>query len=329
MSVLRLLVCTGVMLTACQPQFVRPAVAPGTVSGLGTERAQVQSVALDTDSFISFDGTRLPLRRWLPPAAPKAVVIALHGFNDYSAFINMAAPFFVEKQLAVYAYDQRGFGMAPEHGRWPGKDAFAADLQQFVQLLRLRYPHTPLFILGESMGAAVILHAMRTGSMDVQGVILSAPAVMGWQAMPWWQVIGLKLAAHTIPWRSFTGASLGIVASDNRAMLLALGRDPLVIKATRVDAIYGLVNLMQAAVDAVPRLPADVPVLVLYGEKDQIIPKAAVLQLFGPGAGHATRLQLRIYKHGYHMLLRDLQAAVVWQDIYAWISNRPVGVPKE
>src|SRR6266487_195279 len=35
-------------------------------------------------AFIAPDGAQLPLRKWLPKGQPKAVVLALHGFGDYS-----------------------------------------------------------------------------------------------------------------------------------------------------------------------------------------------------------------------------------------------------
>ena len=40
--------------------------------------------ASPTDAFIASDGARLPLRKWLPKGPVKAVILALHGFNDYS-----------------------------------------------------------------------------------------------------------------------------------------------------------------------------------------------------------------------------------------------------
>lgn len=305
----RILLCCLLTLSACAPRFVEP-------EGLRV------TPAIESDHFVSFDGTGLPLRSWAAEGKSKAVLIALHGFNDYSNFITDAAVYFSDNNLSLYAYDQRGFGMAPQRGRWPGKQAFAQDLYAFVQTIREKHPGQPLFLLGESMGAAVVLHALATSELNVDGVILCAPAVMGWHSMPWWQRAGLTIAAHTMPWSQFTGQSLGIVASSNREMLMALGRDPLVIKATRVDTIYGLVNLMQAGFEAVRQLKA--PALILYGEKDEVIPKASVLAAFGPLSAANRGQQLYLYKNGYHMLLRDLQAEVLWQDIVSWINNRAI-----
>ncbi|PIP03011.1 MAG: alpha/beta hydrolase [Zetaproteobacteria bacterium CG12_big_fil_rev_8_21_14_0_65_54_13] len=301
------------LLTACAPKFITP--AESRVTPLMT-----------VGQFVSFDGARLPVQRWLPQGPAQAVIIALHGFNDYAHFIAPAASWWSARGIAVYAYDQRGFGAAPDHGRWPGRQMFTLDLQAFVSVIRQQYGSLPVYLLGESMGAAVVLEALAETKLQVDGVILSAPAVRGWRAMPLWQQWGLRLAAHTIPWQRFTGESLGVVASDNRAMLIALGRDPLVIKKTRVDTIYGLVNLMQAGFDDAQQL--SVPALVLYGEKDQVIPAAAVRAAFGP-AIRQPQQRLQLYRNGYHMLLRDLQAEVVWRDILSWVRDSAAPLPSQ
>jgi alpha-beta hydrolase superfamily lysophospholipase len=115
---------------------------------------------------------------------------------------------------------------------------------------------------------------------------------------------------------------LKITASDNRDMLLALGRDPLVIKETRLDALYGMVNLMDAALEAGAGFPG--PALILYGAQDEIIPKEPMGRIIG-ALGGSKRLAL--YEGGYHMLLRDLRAEVVWADIAAWIADTTAPLP--
>jgi len=57
-------------------------------------------------------------------------------------------------------------------------------------------------------------------------------------------------------------------------MLRKLSRDPLFQKQTRADAVWGLVDLMDAARKAPEHLGATPPILYLYGAKDQIIPRA-------------------------------------------------------
>ena len=107
-------------------------------------------------------------------------------------------------------------------------------------------------------------------------------------------------------------------------MLRALSRDPLVIKQTRVDAMWGIVNLMDDALASARRF--DAPALFLYGARDEIVPPDATLRMFEslPADGAHT---IAVYDAGYHMLLRDLQAPTVWQDVLAWIGDRRATLP--
>ena len=288
----------------------------------------VTAPVLEQNQIIAADGAALPVHAWPPrDGAPEAVVLALHGFNDYGRFFSAAGDFLAERGVASYAYDQRGFGGAPDHGMWPGTETLVADLGAAVEAIRERHPAIPLFLLGESMGGAVILVAMAgPDPPDVDGVILSAPAVWGRSTMPWYQTGALWFAAHTMPWLKLSGRGIKITPSDNGEMLRALGRDPLVIKETRVDAIHGLVDLMDAALDAGASL--DGRALILYGDRDELIPETPLRRLLArlPETGR-TRRRVALYPNGYHMLLRDLQAEVVWTDIAAWIGDTCAPLP--
>ena len=59
------------------------------------------------------DGATLPLKSWLPDGKPKAVILALHGFNDYSNAFKDSGEEWAKHGIATFAYDQRGFGAAP------------------------------------------------------------------------------------------------------------------------------------------------------------------------------------------------------------------------
>ena len=157
--------------------------------------------------------------------------------------------------------------------------------------------------------------------LGLNGVILSAPAIWGRQFMPWYQTTALWVAAHTMPGTKLTGQGLKITASDNIVMLSALSSDPLIIKKTRIDALYGLTNLMDQALESAREL--NDPLLFLYGKKDEVIPKKPTMQMLSrlPEKAKATR-KIILYDNGYHMLMRDIQAEIVWRDIIDWIETR-------
>lgn len=293
--------------SGCTPAVVAPLPVAGTAR-------------LDDSRFVTADGETLGVSVW-PAAQPKAIVIALHGFNDYRRFFAATAEYLQQQQVASYAYDQRGFGESRTPGRWAGDDTYADDLGQFTRLVQARHPGVPVYLLGESMGGAVVVNAMtRQDKPVVAGLILAAPAVWGRDTMPWYQTSLLWTLYHTVPWMTLTGKGLKIMPSDNIEMLRALGRDPLVIKETRVDAIYGLTNLMDNALGAAEKL--DDETLLLYGRKDQIVPPEPT-NLFVEAmlSGRPDNKTVAYYQNGYHMLLRDLQAPVIWRDINAWIDH--------
>ena len=312
--------CLALLAAACAPSLAPPGPGP-------------TAPRLTADRLIAADGLELPLRVWLPEgeaaggAAPRAVILALHGFNFYSEIFEEPAPYWAARGIATYAYDQRGFGAAPYPGRWAGTPAMIADVTAAARLLRARHPGTPLYLLGDSMGGAVVLAALGSAEPPPNdGTILVAPAVWARSTLPLPHRLGLWIGAHILPWLKVSGRGLKIQASDNIEMLRELGRDPLVIKETRIDAIHGLVDLMDAALAAAPRI--ETPLLLLYGAKDEVVPEGPSLQLWRDLPEAARGRQRRaLYQDGWHLLLRDLEAEVVLNDIAQWIADDRAPLP--
>ncbi len=294
--------------TACAEPYIYPSNGDRALPKLGDTHALME------------DQYRLPLRRWEAVGHTRAVVLALHGLNDYSFAFDNPGQYLAQHGISVIAYDQRGFGNTAGRGLWHGSERLATDLATLVSLLRKQYPGTPLYLLGESMGGAVVLTSMVSTSLDVDGVVLVAPAVWTRDNMPFYQRFGLWIAAHTLPGKQLTGKGLDLKPSDNIEMLRAFGRDEMVIKATRVDVLYGVSNLMDRAMLASDAAPGKI--LLLYGEKDDIIPAPPTCELLARLASNeSVELTAIAYEQGYHMLTRDLQAAVVIEDIATWIAQ--------
>ena len=267
------------------------------------------------------DQAGLPRRTWVPEEPPRAVILAVHGFNDYSNAFTEFGEFAAEHGIAVHAYDQRGFGANPAAGRWPGTRALIEDLELERARIAELHPDLPVYILGESMGAAVVIAAVASGAaLDAAGFILTAPAVWGGDQLNPLYRATLWVASRLAPGWKLTGRSLGVMASDNLDALRALSADPLFIKETRVDAIAGLVGLMDTAYAAADAFPG--PLLVMVGEHDEIVPPDAQTAMIE--RLRATPCVHAVYPDGWHLLLRDLQRRVVWQDIMAWMDGEPL-----
>lgn len=297
----------------------------------------IQPPHLADASLLAVDGARLPLRTWAAQGEPKAVVVALHGMNDYSGAFEQPATWWAEHGITTYAFDQRGFGASSQPGVWADTATLTADLSAAVDAVGARHPALPVFVLGESMGGAVAVAALASAAgappvapSRLAGVILSAPALWGRQTMNPFFRFTLWAGYHTIPGKTLTPPrGLRIVASDNLEMLRALGRDPLVLKRTRLDALHGLVDLMSDAYEGLDHLPTRLPVLVMYGQNEQVLNRNAVTETVTRTARGALGdgARLAVYEDGYHLLLRDSCAQRVWRDVLAWMHDPKAPLP--
>lgn len=283
-------------------------------------------VRLASAHFEAADGAVLPVQTFMPASMPpRAIVIALHGFNDYRRAFDLPALELQRAGILLMAYDQRGFGATARWGRWAGIKSYDEDLRAVLAQIHQHYPQLPIFILGESMGAAVAITALQGPPLaGVAGIILSAPALWSRDTMPWYQQWVLELATWLAPDLTLTGSGLKVQASDNFEALKALSRDVWVIKATRVDAIAGLADLMDEAQVTLSKLSP--PVLMLYGGRDEVIP--------WPPIGRALRrldakagIRMVFYPSGYHLLLRDHGRRSALGDLVAFIQNTSGPLP--
>jgi alpha-beta hydrolase superfamily lysophospholipase len=300
-----------VMLSAC---------APTVVPAGSTVRAPV----LTKDRYVAADGTSLPVAEWPAANGPPAVVIlALHGFGDYRKAWEDPAGIWAKAGITTYSYDQRGFGASPTRGRWPGTRALVDDAKAMVGLLHAQYPGVPIYLAGESMGGAVALVAADEG-MQVDGLILSAPALRSRDTFGPVATAGLWFFAHTIPWFPNGPTSIDFQPTDNPKTMERLSKDPMMLRNARLDMGYGLVDLMDDARAAAARV--QVPYLMLHGMGDRIIPQApvrAAIEVMPPRVDS----KLAFYKNGYHLLLRDKEGKQVAADVVAWIEDHEAALP--
>lgn len=290
-------------------------LAQGCVSFPEAPAAMVEP-ALTENAFVAADGARLGLTVWRAENEV-AIIAAVHGMNDYAGAFSLAAPEWAKRGITTYAYDQRGFGRSPNPGRWPGAPALKCDLRAFIAAIRRDHPSTPLFVIGHSMGAAVVMAAQKDAPLGADGVILAAPGVWGGAQMPLLYRTTLNLAASVAPGKKLTGESAGRQASDNIPFLRAMYEDPNVVKETRLDAVLGVVRMMGEGWDASDEIAGDF--LVVYGAKDDIIP---VKKMKKAAARLSGEIDAREYPEAWHLILADEGRSAPVGDIAAWIGKR-------
>lgn len=302
-------------------------VTPATLKALDLETPLMPQLDLDNDRLISFDGAELGLTVWDTKDTPETVIVGVHGMNDYANAFHMAAPYWAARGVKTYAYDQRGFGRSYGRGEWPDEDSMREDLRTAIRLVRAEHPDATLAVVGISMGGAVTMTAFGSDRPPegVDRVVLSGPGLRGWGSIPAVQRIALWTSVRVRPgWVVRPPRFVKIEPSDNIEMLKRFWADPLGIKTNKIEQVHGVVSLMESAHRAAPSLTSDVPMLLTYGARDIVIPKNGVRRTAKRLPEH---VRTAYYPEGYHMLLRDLQAETVFDDVLAFLRDPDAPLP--
>jgi len=260
-------------------------------------------------------GDTIALTHWPAIGVQRGVILAVHGYGDYGpSTYAEAAQEWRAAGLGVYAYDQRGFGRNPSRGTWPGAERLVEDLAHIHTLIRAEAADAPITVVGHSMGGAVVAAALGQGRIAPDRAVLLAPALWGGPHLgPGYRALA-GLASSLMPDKRWSGEGVvRIQASDNIEALRALGRDPLYLSPPSSREFAGLVALMDQAVETAPDVTA--PVLVLYGAQDEVVPEEPLRATTALFAGEK---EFRRVETGWHLLLRDLDGAIVRDAVAAY-----------
>jgi alpha-beta hydrolase superfamily lysophospholipase len=271
------------------------------ISILGT---QAKAEVVREDSAESLLNRKTPVYVWQDTTQkPRAVAIAIHGLIMHGGVYNVLANQLASEGIIVMAPDLRGFG------RWKESDSKEAqldynksyeDINELVKAASERYPDLPLYCIGESMGAGLAMHVAINNPKLVDGLVLSSPA--------------LKPRIHVGPLLSETPSVLIKVhkklnlepyikkfASEDPRIIAESLADPLVTKKMTTWQIMQSYKYMRPNMGYAKKLPADVPILVIQGDKDRLLKSNAVVKLISKAKSKDQTV--RWFNNRGHLLL--------------------------
>jgi acylglycerol lipase len=272
------------------------------------------ATALLSGRFQASDHAAVPYRLW-PAAAPRAVVLLLHGAFDYSGAFDDIGPKFAARGITAFAFDQRGFGATRSRRHWCGRQRMVKDVEDAIGYIRTRFGELPLFIVGESMGAAIAVNAAAKG-VDVSGIVLAAPGAIAGGIRRLFASAVVRLIEFFAPRSEITVERLSARELGASAAIRLLC-DPLVLRGIRPRMAFGLLELAAAAVDAARKVT--VPALTMVGSKEDFLRTKCIAQLHRALAGDKTWLE---FEGGPHLLLHWQDADKVLAEVFAWLDGR-------
>jgi len=266
-------------------------------------------------SFRASDGAEIPYRLW-PARDAAAAVLLLHGAFDYAAAFDEIGPKLARQGFTALAIDQRGFGATRSRGTWSGSSRMTEDARDAARFLLERTGReTPLFVLGESLGGAVAVHAAAIGNLpELRGLVLVAPGALASrmrQRLLAFVAIAVRLVAgdSEIVFERLAGWELTPAAA------IRLIGDPLVMRRIRPEMLCGMAELAQSAVSEAASVAT--PVLTMVGERDELVRLACVRRLFENFAGEKC---WQVVPGAPHLLLHWRRSNEILREAVAWMT---------
>lgn len=249
---------------------------------------------------------------------PKAVILLVHGLAEHTERYHAIGNYLTVNQYSVMAIDLPGHGRS---GGVPGHiDQFSnyrTAIRQLHKTASQKYPNTPIFLLGHSMGGLISTQLLLDHQKLFQGALLSGAAIETPQEPPAWQTNIIKLISKIAP-------TLGLLKLDASG----ISRDPNVVKAYMNDPLVYkgklsarfLVEMSSAMDDCKVRAKKiKLPIIIMHGGNDLITKPEGSSYLYEHIS--STDKTLKIYDGLYHEIFNEPEAQNIYADIISWLDS--------
>ncbi|MDF5732310.1 MAG: lysophospholipase [Rhizonema sp. PD38] len=266
-------------------------------------------------------GLNLYYQSWHPLANPSAIVLIIHGLGSHSGLFSNVIEHLVKAGYAVYGLDLRGHGRSQgQRGHIRTWSEFREDLKVFLKLIEVQQPGCPRFLLGHSLGGAIVLDYVLRFPTAVQGVITMAPPLGRVGISPVKLTLGRTLS-QVMPRFALNTGFAGSKASRDQNVLATFTQDRLMHSrgsARLATEFLGAIAWIQSHANDLL-----VPILILHGGADQVaLPEGSRVffqKIDFPDKEHHE------YPESRHALHRDLDCQEMLADLEDWLERHVKG----
>lgn len=256
---------------------------------------------------------------WEPEVALKAVLVLAHGAGEHSGRYHHLAQFFTGYGYAVVALDHCGHGNSDgTPGYVKDFNDYLTDLATFHRRQKERFPGTPMFMLGHSMGGLIAALYLLRQQGEFIGGILSGAAIKTELAPGKLQLWLLRLVATLLPHVGILKLKAEGVSRDPE-VVSEYRQDPLVfhgkMSARMVRELFAGMNAIEAGAVRI-----QLPMLILHGGADVMTSPDG--SRFLHDSISSSDKTLHIYPGLYHEIFNEPERVQVMTDVLEWCEAR-------
>jgi alpha-beta hydrolase superfamily lysophospholipase len=218
----------------------------------------------------------LPIYEWVDQTKKRqGTIVAVHGLTLYAACWDQMGKHLAARGYHVFALDQRGFGRWETEGaKWNGNNRVEVgqsqqDLLDLVTTLRQTHHGQKLYCLGESLGSNMILLLAEEHPELLDGAILGSPcykARVHPKPLHWAEDLAREIVRpdHPLNLEPYAAPYL----TNDAKLAQACDADPIINRKLTPGELIKFDVMDDKAIKGAKNLSANLPVLVIAGEKD-------------------------------------------------------------
>ncbi len=257
------------------------------------------------------------------------VVVVVHGLGDHAQRFTKVAEALCEIGWATLAFDLPGHGRSPgTPGKVDSFDSVLDDISAARGTASRAFPGVPQVLLGHSMGGNFAANfVLRTdnilprsdpaeGTKSLAGLVLCAPMLLPPRPMPRPFILAAWLTGYLVPWVQFRREVDATTLTSDEDEVRAIEDDSLMHSQISMYLATQLVSQGRWAIDHAREI--DIPTLVMYGEADTLIDRAAC-DNFSIRIGKLATLVR--WPKTRHAMFHDTDREFVMQRLKQWLAG--------
>lgn len=251
------------------------------------------------------------VRDWNPEQRSRGTFVVVHGLGEHSGRYERTGSLLAEAGFTARSFDLIGAG-GSGGARWDIDDWSRYHDQIERHMVWARERGEPVILLGHSMGGNLVCGYTASGRTQPDLLVCSAPAFAGGAG---WQRALAPMIGRIVPKLSVPSAIKGDQLSRDPAVGEAYFADPLVHRATTARFGAALFDAMDQVNETAASI--SVPVLVLHGGSDTIVPPQSTARL-----AELPNFERRLYPSLRHELFNEPEGPDLVAEVVAWVSDR-------
>lgn len=300
--------------------------------------------------YPSRDGvTAIHAVEWVPEGEIRAVLQICHGMTEYINRYDEFAQFLNKQGIYVTGHDHLGHGESVQGDDYygyfhekKGNQYVIGDIHKLREITQRKYPETPYFMLGHSMGSFLLRQYLTMYGKGLSGAVImgtgyhSAPVLdagllmcrvialfKGWRYRSKF-INDLSFGGYNKNFRNDATGATWLSANVENCERYA--KDPLCTFMFTVNGYYQMFKGLKVLVKkgSVEKIPKELPILFAAGMDDPVGNFGkSVRRVYGKyRAAGIQDVKIKLYKGDRHEILNETDRQQVYADLYRWMRKR-------